>query len=326
MATVLLVHASSVKGLIASIQGPNMTSTGVSLTTASESVTAGQVQDASQPQGPSSTTIHIPSTAVDIKINASNPLSALRYNMGSHLTPASAKPTKHLKDANCTLPCGGFGGGYHAVWAVRVEQLEEFDASQSHTSDVLIKASPPSDINTPLNPALSTQTIIANSESQNILTSGLTLSKGSAATLDSDTSNTVLAPQTSVTQPSNASGSLSSGATTMHYLSQDPLFLTTGAQTVTVERLSQYSRDSQPLTKTVVITVSGKMTLLASNESAVVMGTGTEAFGPSATAKFGSGSSGTEVQGFSGNALGSRDGLGGSSMMFLVFFVVLLWL
>ena len=112
----------------------------------------------------------------------------------------------------------------------------------------------------------------------------------------------------------------------MPTLSKIPPFLTISGQTVTVNSLGHYSIDSPPLTKGAVTTVSGKMISLASKKSAVVVGTSTKAFGPSGTVEFGSGSNGTEVQRFSGNALGARDGLCGSSMMFLVFFMVVLWL
>lgn len=95
---------------------------------------------------------------------------------------------------------------------------------------------------------------------------------------------------------------------------------------MTVDSLGQHSTDIQALTKSSVSTLSGTTISLAPNESALVVGTSAATFDPSATAKFGSGSNGTEVQRFNGNALGARDGLWSSSMMLLVSFVLLLWL
>ena len=345
-----LYKGVSAVGLITSTQGPNIGSTAMSLTTASESVTASQVQGAPQPQGPLPTAVHIPSTAIDTKFNASISLSAFKY-MGSHTAPASAKPTKNLIDTDASqsdvsLQPTRNGVLVIAVPAISGELLTQ--GSRSQTVQLLSKATrssgttwlppisageiaassiqiPSLEKNTPF-PTLGTPTITANPESQNIFTSGPTLSRDSALTLGSDTSTTIPAPQTSITQLLKASDSLSSLTTTMGYLSKDRPFLTISGQTVTVNSLEHYSIDSQLLTKSGVITLSRTTISLAPNESAIIVGTSTEAFGPSATARFGSGSNGTEVQRFSGNALGARDGLWGSSMMFLVFFMVLLWL
>ena len=285
-----IVKADPAVGLINSTQGPNMGSTAMSLTTASESVTASQVQGAPQPQGPLSTAFVIPANAL----------------------LAEAHSAKHL----INITTDGLN--------LQVPNRKTFFADSASTSVPFL------DINNPLSPTFGTQAraIAANSESQNILPSGFTPSKGSAPTLGSGASVPVLAPQISDTQPSIASDSLLSHTTTMPTLSNnDKLpFLTMSGQTVTVDSLGQHSTDIQAPTKSGVSTLSGTTISLAPNESALVVGTSAAIFDPSATAMFGSGSNGTEVQRFNGNALGARDGLWSSSKMLLVSFVLLLWL
>ena len=174
-----------------------------------------------------------------------------------------------------------------------------------------------------------TQSITASFKPQNIIPSIQTPSLGSTSTLDSGTSISVPAvPEFSTKHNllSDSTASLLPHATASPDLSRSPPALTINAQTVTADSLTQYVIDSQTLTRGGVITVSGTKISLASNASDVVVGTSTEALGPSITAKISSSPNGTEVQTFRGDALGARDGLWGSSMMLLVSFVVLLWL
>lgn len=358
-----LVQADSAVGLINSTQGPNMGSIAMSLTTASGSVTASQIQGAPQPQGPLSTAFLISSTA-RFSVRAPPPLDAValpaqtlinadvsQSHTGDALVKASPSnddtPTSSIGmsvgiDGDTTTQDAHFRS---AQSIPNVSNHSSTTAKPSITTDGLnlqvpnrkqlfadsaSTSVPFLDINNSLSPTFGTQArvITANSESQNILHSGFTPSKGSAPTLGSGAAVPVLAPQISDTQPSIASDSLLSHTTTMSTLSNNDKvsFLTMSGQTVTVDSLGQHSTDIQALTKSSVSTLSGTTISLAPNESALVVGTSAATFDPSATAKFGSGSNGTEVQRFNGNALGARDGLWSSSMMLLVSFVLLLWL
>lgn len=322
-----LVQADSAVGLIDPTQGPNMGSTAMSSTTASGSVTASQIQGAPQPQGPLSTAFLIPSTA----------RSSVRAFLPEWAYLAEAYSAKNLINTDA-YHRSVLLGSHPPVSAIPVQQLEGPDASQSNDVDVPGKA-PPLNNNTsasstrifiPFRGEMAaqdshSQTITANSESQNIFTS-TSLSLKALPLPSALAPPLTLATQTSITQPFIASGSLSSRATTMHYLSKSPPFLSTSGETMTAGNLGQYFVDGQHLTKGRMTTLTGTTISLAPDKSHINVGMSTEGFGPSATAKFGSGSNGTEVQRFSGNALGARDGLLGSSTMFLVFFVVLLWL
>ena len=340
-----LAQADSAVGLITSTQGPNNGSTAMSLTTASESVTASQVQGALQPQGPLLTAFPInanveaqsinpnacQSDNCDALVKASrsnddNPTSSTRMSVG--IDGDTTNQNAHFRSAQ-SIPNVANHPSTTAKPSITTDGLNlQVPNRKTFFADSASASVPFLDINNPLSPTFGTQAqaITANSESQNILPSGFTSSKGSAPTLGFGASIPVLPPQISDTQGFVSSDSLLSHATIMPALSKIPPFLTISGQTVTVNSLGHYSIDSPPLTKGAVTTVSGKMISLASNKSVVIMGTSTEAFGPSATARFGSGSNGTEVQRFSGNALGARDGLWCSSMMFLVFFMVLSWL
>lgn len=354
-----LVQADSAVGLINSTQGPNMGSIAMSLTTASGSVTASQIQGAPQPQGPLSTAFLISSTAsvrappigLDavalpaktlinadvsqshtgdalVKASPSNddtPTSSIGMSVGiygdtttqdAHFRSAQSIPNVSNHPSTTAKPSTTTDG-----LNLQVPNRKTFFADSASTSVPFL------DINNPLSPTFGTQSraITANSKSQNILPSGFTPSKGSAPTLDNGAVVPVLATQISDTQPSIASDALLSHTTTMPTLSSNDKLKMSG-QTVTVDSLGQHSTDIQALTKSSVSTLSGTTISLAPNESALVVGTSAATFDPSATAKLGSGSNGTEVQRFNGNALGARDGLWSSSMMLLVSFMLLLWL
>lgn len=155
------------------------------------------------------------------------------------------------------------------------------------------------------------------------------LSLGSSPPLGSRISMSAQALQTFITQVlhnSDYTASLLFRPTATPSISKQPSPLTISGQTVTVNSLGQYSIENQTLTPGGVITVSGSKISLALNASDLIIGTSTEALGPSVTASLGSGSNGTEVQKFTGYALGARDGLWSSSMMLLVSFLLLLWI
>lgn len=356
-----LVQADSAVGLINFTQGPTMGSTAMSSATASGSVTASQIKGAPQPQGPLSTAFLIPSTARSpvwstpvfkqvamafpakapinadasqshtgdalVKVSLSNddtPTSSMRMSVG--IDGDTTTQDAHFRSAQ-SIPNASNHPSTTAKPSITTDGLNiQVPNRKISFADSASTSVPFLDINNPLSPTFGTQAraITANAESQNILPSGFTPSKGSAP----GGLLAVLAPQISDTQPSIASDSLLFHTTTMPTLSNnDKLpFLTMSGQTVTVDSLGQHSTDIQALTKSIVSTLSGTTISLAPNESAFVVGTSAATFDPSATAKFGSGSNGTEVQRFNGNALGARDGLWSSSMMLLVSFVLLLWL
>ena len=107
---------------------------------------------------------------------------------------------------------------------------------------------------------------------------------------------------------------------------KEPPPLTISGHTVTADSLGQYVINDQTLTRGGVVTVSGTKISLAANASDVIVGTSTEALDPSVTAELASGANGTEIQKFSGNALGARDGVTSSSILLLVSFLVLFWM
>ena len=131
---------------------------------------------------------------------------------------------------------------------------------------------------------------------------------------------------TQVLPDSGSTSSLLFHPTATPSISNQPSTLTISGQTVTANSLGQYSIDNQILTPGGAITVSGTKISLAPNASDLIIGTSMEALGPSVSAYLGPGPKGTEVQQFTGYALGARDGLWSSSMMLLVSFVLLLWL
>ena len=174
-----------------------------------------------------------------------------------------------------------------------------------------------------------TQTVPATSDSQDKLSSDQTLSLVSSPAYGSGTSTSAQSLPISITQVLHDSGSTASllfRPTATPSISKQPSPLTISGQTVTANSLGQYSIDNQTLTPGGVITVSGSKISLAPNASDLIIGTSTEALGPSVSANLGSGPKGTEVQKFTGNALGASDGLWSSSTMLLVSFLLLLWI
>ena len=131
---------------------------------------------------------------------------------------------------------------------------------------------------------------------------------------------------TQVLPDSSSTDSLLIRPTATPTISNQPSPFTTSVQTVTANTLGQYSINNETLTPGGVITVSGSKISLAPNASELIIGTSTEALGPSVSVYRGSGSNGTEVQQFTGHALGATDGLWSSSMMFLISFLLMLWM
>ena len=125
---------------------------------------------------------------------------------------------------------------------------------------------------------------------------------------------------------SGSTASLLFRPTATSSVSKQPSPLTISGQTVAANNLGQYFIDDQTLTPGGAITVSGSKISLAPNASELIIGTSTEALAPSTTPSLGPGSNGMEVQKFTGNALGARDGRWGSSMMLVVWFLLLLWI
>ena len=173
------------------------------------------------------------------------------------------------------------------------------------------------------------QIIPATSDSQDELFPTQILPLVSGPALGSDTSTSAQALLTSITQvlhDSDSTASLLFRPSATPSISKQPSPLTISGQTVTANSLGQYAIDDQTLTPGGVITVSGSKISLAPHASGLVIGKSTETLGPSITANLSSGPEGTDVQKFTANALGAKDGLWSSSTMLLVSFLLLLWL
>ena len=166
-------------------------------------------------------------------------------------------------------------------------------------------------------------------KSQYIFPSSHTLILDPTTTRGFDTSTSpqaLLSSITHVLHDSSSTVSLLFRPSATPSISKEPSLSTISGQTITANSLGQYSFDNQTLTPGGVITISGSKISLAPNASDLIIGTSTEALGPSVSAYLGSGPSGKEVQKFTGNALGASDGLWSSSMMLLVSFLLLLWI
>ena len=172
-----------------------------------------------------------------------------------------------------------------------------------------------------------TQTIPATSVSQDELPSDRSVSLVSALGYGTSTSAQNLPISiTQVLHTSDSTSSLLFGPTATPPIPNRPSPFTTSVQTVTSNTLGQYSIDHQTLTPGGVIMVSGSKISLAPNASELIIGTSTEALNPSISAHLGSGSNGTEVQQFTGYAMGATDGLWSSSSMLLISFLLMLWI
>ena len=189
--------------------------------------------------------------------------------------------------------------------------------------------SPSPGIDAQLGVVSGTQTSTENYKSQYIFPSSHTLIFDPTTTrgfVSSTSAQNIPSSITQVLRDSSSTSSLLFHPTATPSIPNQPSPFTISGQTVTANSLSQYAIDNQTLTPGGAITVSGTKISLAPNASDLIVGTSTKASGPSATAKLSPGPKGTEVQQFTGYALGARDGLWSSSMMMLVSFVLLLWL
>ena len=350
------VYAHSVEDLLDSGQDLNNGSTATSLPAGSNGITARQTQGTRQLQETSSTTVHLSTTTpdADVKgfaddhVDATVPAHDLGVADDSMITTRSLS-NNNLPASSTRTSVGtqdeGDGETVHQnahtqsmppVSSITLEPSIIIDSLNLQTSSgeiVLANGASKPISSTATVPHLTlisgTQSVTANSKSQFIFPSSQTLSFNSTSTLGSGTPISVLAPSDFGHQhilASDSATSLSPHAIALPDFSKSPPALTINAQTVTAHNLGHYLLDNQTLTRGGMITVSDTKISLAPNASDVFVGTSTEALRPSFTAGFGSGANGTKVQKFSGDALGVRDGLWGSSLMLLVSFFVLLWL
>lgn len=341
----LNAFAQSVEGLSDSGQDLNSGSTATSLPANSNSIAASQIQGTRQPQEPSSTIVYPtsiwnlvptapgflavaakPAQGIDAvrdpetKVlatrslsNNSIPASSTRTSVGTQdegddetdhqNTHAQSMPPilKHHKVPSMTL---------EPSITMDILNVSAFSSENVHTNGASTPI-PSLPTDTHLSLVFDAQSATANSKSHYISPSSQALSLGSTSTLGSGT-------PTSVSAPPNI-------AATVVFAHSAPALIT-NAQTVTANSLGHSLLDNQTLTRGGMIKVSGTKISLALNASDVIVGTRTEALRPSFTAGIGSGANGTEVQKFSGDALGVKDGLWGSSLMLLVSVFVLLWL
>lgn len=118
-------------------------------------------------------------------------------------------------------------------------------------------------------------------------------------------------------------------ALTSHSLiiTTSPLAITIGTQTVIANLLGQYIFGSQTLTPGGVITASGSRVSLASDDSAVVVGTSTAVLSGSVSSGIGStGETGSSVQPSTGNAVGRHESLWIEGSLGMTALGILLWL
>ena len=359
------VYAYSAEGLLNSSQVLNNGSTATSLPAGSNSITATQTEGTLQLQETSSNTVYLSTIApdADVKGSADEPIgpgamavdAQVSYGLNNSMIatrslshnniPASSTRTSvstqderdtemtHRNDHTHSMPLFPKAS---KVPSMALEPSTTVDNLNLKTSSGEVVLANGASVNTPspaidnqLGPVFATQSITAKSESQYIFPSRPTLSLGSTSTLGSSIPTSVPVSEISGSQifvTSDFSTSLLPHVTNSPGSVKSPPALTINAQTVTADSLGHYLLDSQTLTRGGAITVSGTTISLAPHASDLVAGTSTEALHPSITAGSGAGASGTEVQKFSGGALGARDGMWGSSLMLLVSFFVLLWL
>ena len=336
-----------VHDLLDSSQGPNTESPVLSFTSASNSTTANRAQGTHQPKRPSSEAVHQPQSSLgtpDIK--------ALDLEAGDIVT--AAEPAQNLIAGNALLinsPRTHVGVQSKVANGNARAQSTLSPLNSAKDSSTGPNASTTASVYTPngrtsfaygtttSTPSLGmdgrlglvsgTQTIPATSDSQDELHSDRILALISSPALGSDTSTSPQTILTSIAPILNDSGSTASllfGPIATPSTSNGPSPLTISRQTVTINSLGQYFIDNETLTPGGVITVSGSKISLAPNASDLMIGTSTDALGSSVTANRGSGSNGTEVQKFTGYALGARDGLWSSSMILLASFLLMLWI
>ena len=320
-----IAHASSVDGMWESSHGPNTENSAVSFASASNCTTASQVQETRQPEGTSSDADH-------------QPISMLLGVLNFHNVQALPVPGLITGDAlvnNVPVTTGLLNTDVAKGSSTGPQASIIVSGSNPQISSGKTNLAHGTSTSTPLlgvdsRPGLlsGTQTIPATSDSQDELPSDETLSLVSNPTYGSGTSISAQSLPISITQAlhdSSSTASLLFHPIATPRISREPSPLTISGQTVTANSLGQYSIDNQTLTAGGVITVSGSKISLAPNASDLIIGTRTETLGPSVSAYIGSGPNGTEIQRFTGNALGTSDGLWSSSMMLLISFLLMLW-
>ena len=334
--------------LMPSGQGPNTRSSAISIAIASNSTTASIAQSTLQPQGPSPA-IGYPTLYL---VHGHYPAKGFQENKGaadlSDNDPTGSHVPVATPSSNTDIPTSSTGISVGIVKSVQSlptfskspgttlqpsSAKERLNLPASNTEMVLTQGVstglPSPGIDAHVGLMSGTRTSTADYKSQYIFPSSHTLIPDSTATLGFDTHTSAQALPISFTQllpDSSSTASLLFRPTATPSISNQPSPLTISGQTVTANSLGQYSIDNQTLTPGGVITVSGSKISLAPNASDLIIGTSTEALGPSVSAHLGSGPKGTEVQKFTGDALGMRDGLWSSSMMLLVSFLLLLWI
>lgn len=363
MPDIAVVNAIPVEDLLASSQGPSIGSTATSLLAGSNGITASQTQSTRHLRETSSTTVHgstaifgeklVQNVAVPVYAVSADGLDVAGDSETNVLVTRSLSDNKSPASSTRTSVSTqdeGDSETFHQSTHTqslapfpKISKLPNKTLEPSITVDNLNLKTPSGEVvlangtstNTPsraidtqLGLVFGTQSITANSKSQYIFSSGQILSLGFTSTLDSIIPTSVPAPGTSGSQSLLASGSSTSlppYVTTLPDFFKSPPTLIINNQTLTADSLGHYLLDNQTISRGSVVTVSVTKISLAPNASDVVVGTSTDALRPSFTAGFGSGANGTKVQKFSGDALGARDGLWGSSLMLLVSFFVLLW-
>ena len=337
-----IVDVRPVDNLLDSSQGPNTESPALSFMVASNSTTDSQAQGTHQPQRPSSNAVHQPQSALDdldiTTLTAGNivttaelaqnhiPGNALLINSPRTHVGVQGKMANGDARAQSTQSLlNGAKGSSHASTTVSVSTPDGKTSFAYGTATT----TPSLGMDGRLGLVSGTQTIPATSDSRDELLSDRILALISSPALGSDSSTSPQALLTSMTPVLNDSSSTASllfSPIATPSNSNRPLPLTISRQTVTINSLGQYFIDNETLTRGGVITVSGSKISLAPNASDLIIGTSTDALGSSVTANRGSGSNGTEVQKFTGYALGARDGLWSSSMILLVSFLLMLWI
>lgn len=363
MPDIAIVGALPVEDLLASSQGASFGSTATSLLAGSNGITASQTQSTLHLRETSSTTVHgfttifgakflqnnvqvyaVSADGLDVADDSETKLLATRSLSNNRIPTRSTRTsvgtqdeedneTAHQRAHTQSMPPFpeiSRGPSMTLQPSTTVDSLNlQTPSGQTVMADRGRTPVPSRAIDTQLALVFSTQSITASSESQYISLSSQTWSLGFTSTVNSSIPNSVPIPETSGSQSLLASGSspsLPPYVTTSPGFFKSPPTLIINNQTLTADSLGHYLLDNQTISRGSVVTVSVTKISLAPNASDVVVGTSTDALRPSFTAGFGSGANGTKVQKFSGDALGARDGLWGSSLMLLVSFFVLLWL
>lgn len=323
----------SIKAFVTPKQRPQVGLTAISLPTTSKNVFLIQAQCALQPQRPYFTTVHISTTTLDVKSSAfvfwtnsstvgSSPVVISSKDSQAVITVFSVGGIEIL-EAVTGFPVGETGSPVEGTGSPLGATGSPLGATRSPLGGT---GSPAGGVGEVYAITVDFLTPTAAQSSQTTAVSSLTNDTPAEIT----TSTTVLARQTSGTQPFLVPGSSTSlpfYGTTTPDLPKTPPPLTISGQTLTANSLNQYEIDGQTLTPGGVAVISGTTISLAPDESAIVVGSSTETLSAKVTTGSGSGSNVTEVQPFRGTALGARDGLWSSSMvMLLVGIAVLLWL